>query len=36
LKWIAHQGITTALIDPGKPWQNGTGKASTANSAMNA
>ena len=24
LKWIADQGIDTALIDPGKPWQNGT------------
>jgi putative transposase len=24
LKWIAGQGIETALIDPGKPWQNGT------------
>ena len=24
LKWIADQGIETALIDPGKPWQNGT------------
>jgi putative transposase len=23
LKWITDQGITTALIDPGKPWQNG-------------
>jgi putative transposase len=23
LKWIAGQGIGTALIDPGKPWQNG-------------
>lgn len=24
LKWITDQGIETALIDPGKPWQNGT------------
>jgi len=24
LKWIATQGIGCALIDPGKPWQNGT------------
>jgi len=24
LAWIAEQGIGTALIDPGKPWQNGT------------
>lgn len=23
LKWIGDQGIETALIDPGKPWQNG-------------
>lgn len=23
LQWIADQGIDTALIDPGKPWQNG-------------
>lgn len=23
LKWIIEQGIGTALIDPGKPWQNG-------------
>ncbi len=23
LKWIIDQGIETALIDPGKPWQNG-------------
>ena len=22
--WIVDQGIATALIDPGKPWQNGT------------
>lgn len=25
LKWMADQGIGTALIDPGKPWQNGVG-----------
>jgi putative transposase len=24
LKWTVDQGIETALIDPGKPWQNGT------------
>lgn len=24
LKWVAEQGIECALIDPGKPWQNGT------------
>ena len=23
LEWIVDQGIETALIDPGKPWQNG-------------
>ena len=23
LTWIASQDITTALIEPGKPWQNG-------------
>lgn len=23
LEWIADQRIETALIDPGKPWQNG-------------
>jgi putative transposase len=23
LRWITEQGIQTALIDPGKPWQNG-------------
>jgi putative transposase len=27
LKWIIDQGIATALIDPGKPWQNGTGES---------
>lgn len=24
LNWIVEQGIQSALIDPGKPWQNGT------------
>lgn len=24
LKWIASEGIESALIEPGKPWQNGT------------
>jgi putative transposase len=23
LEWIEQSGIATALIDPGKPWQNG-------------
>jgi putative transposase len=23
LEWLAASGIETALIDPGKPWQNG-------------
>jgi putative transposase len=27
LTWILDQGIATALIDPGKPWQNGTGES---------
>lgn len=27
LQWIADQGIKTALIDPGKPWQNGVGES---------
>jgi putative transposase len=27
LKWIVDQGIATALIDPGKPWQNGTAES---------
>ena len=27
LKWITEQGIRTALIDPGKPWQNAIGES---------
>jgi putative transposase len=27
LKWLQHAGIETALIDPGKPWQNGTAES---------
>ncbi len=27
LVWIVNQGIETALIDPGKPWQNGVGES---------
>ena len=27
LEWIVDQGIETALIDPGKPWQNGVGES---------
>ena len=27
LAWIVTQGIDTALIDPGKPWQNGNGES---------
>ena len=27
LRWITEQGIRTALIDPGKPWQNGVGES---------
>jgi putative transposase len=26
-EWIVDQGIETALIDPGKPWQNGVGES---------
>jgi putative transposase len=27
LRWIVAQGICTALIEPGKPWQNGVAKS---------
>jgi putative transposase len=27
LQWLAEAGIGTALIDPGKPWQNGTNES---------
>ena len=27
LSWITEQGTDTALIDPGKPWQNGVGES---------
>jgi hypothetical protein len=27
LSWIVAHGIETALIDPGKPWQNGVGES---------
>lgn len=27
LKWVSEQGIDSALIDPGKPWQNGTNES---------
>jgi putative transposase len=27
LEWITDQRIETALIDPGKPWQNGVGES---------
>src|SRR3979409_1250345 len=27
LKWITDEGIQTGLIEPGKPWQNGTCKS---------
>jgi hypothetical protein len=37
LLWIVAQGINIALIEPGKPWQNGvTERASTTNFATNA
>lgn len=26
-RWLARTGITTAYIDPGKPWQNGVGES---------
>jgi putative transposase len=26
-QWLARTGITTAYIDPGKPWQNGVGES---------
>jgi putative transposase len=27
LQWIVDEGIESALIDPGKPWQNGTNES---------
>ena len=27
LKWLSQEQIATAYIDPGKPWQNGTGES---------
>jgi putative transposase len=27
LKWVLEEGIESALIDPGKPWQNGTNES---------
>lgn len=27
LSWVVEQGIETALIDPGRPWQNGTNES---------
>ncbi len=27
LRWLASENINTALIDPGKPWQNGTNES---------
>lgn len=26
-RWLQHAGITTAYIEPGKPWQNGVGES---------
>ena len=36
LQWLTDARIETAIIDPGKPWQNGTNDPSTASFAMNA
>jgi len=33
LRWLIESGIDSVLIDPGKPWQNGTDESSTANCA---
>lgn len=30
LRWLADEGINTAHIDPGKPWQNGTNESFNA------
>ena len=30
LEWLADRGKETALIDPGKPWQNGVGESFSA------
>ena len=30
LRWITAEGIDTAFIDPGKPWQNGTDESFNA------
>ena len=27
MRWLASENINTALIDPGKPWQNGTNES---------
>jgi putative transposase len=27
LRWLAQENIDTALIDPGKPWQNGSNES---------
>jgi putative transposase len=27
LRWLAKANIETALIEPGKPWQNGLGES---------
>jgi putative transposase len=36
VSWIVTQGIGTALIEPGKPWQNGVSESTTASSATSA
>lgn len=36
LRWLAESGVGTALIDPGKPWQNGTNDSFNAACATSA
>ena len=36
LSWIVAQGIGTALIEPGKPWQNGVAESFNGSSATRA
>jgi putative transposase len=34
LRWLAQENIDTALIDPGKPWQNGSNESQTLRSDL--